>query len=157
MGIVLDDKRNLWVTDHGTSIFFNFLPDNKSITEYATSKASERIFGPNESFSNGAYVTLLDSQGRRWSLWFNEHTGNKVAHFLPNNNTLIEYWIPSQNKLFSQCDPESTIVCGIANALQLSASGSGNVSGVTLTFPILSLREAMKSGLRNGQKIKLVE
>ena len=54
------------------------------------------------------------------ALWFNEHTGNKIAHFLPNNNTLIEYWVPSRSKLFSQCDPESTIVCGIANALQLS-------------------------------------
>jgi virginiamycin B lyase len=41
---------------------------------------------------------------------------------------LIEYWIPSQNRLFSQCDPESTIACGIANALQLSV-GSGKVSG----------------------------
>jgi virginiamycin B lyase len=129
VGIVLDDKRNLWVTDHGTSIFFNFLPDNKSITEFATSKASERIFGLGESFSNGAYtLPYWIHKADDGSLWFNEHTGNKIAHFLPNNNTLIEYWIPSQNKLFSQCDPESTVVCGIANALQLSV-GSGKISG----------------------------
>jgi virginiamycin B lyase len=129
VGIALDEKKNLWVTDHGTSIFFNFLPDNKSIIEYATSKASERIFGLGESFSNGAYtLPYWIHKADDGSLWFNEHTGNKIAHFLPNNNTLIEYWIPSQNKLFSQCDPESTVVCGIANALQLSV-GSGKISG----------------------------
>ena len=62
VGIALDDKRNLWVTDHGTSIFFNFLPDNKSITEFATSKASERIFGGSEEFFGwGLHVTVLDS------------------------------------------------------------------------------------------------
>jgi virginiamycin B lyase len=127
VGIVLDDRRNLWVTDHGTSIFYNFLPDNKSITEFATSKASERIFGRSESFSDGAYtLPYWIHKADDGSLWFNEHTGNKIAHFLPNNNTLIEYWIPSQNKLFSQCDPESTIECGIANALQLSV-GSGKI------------------------------
>jgi virginiamycin B lyase len=129
VGIVLDDKRNLWVTDHGTSIFFNFLPDNKSITEFATSKASERIFGRSESFTDGAYtLPYWIHKADDGSLWFNEHTGNKIAHFLPNNNTLIEYWIPSQNRLFGQCDPESRIACGIANALQLSV-GSGKVSG----------------------------
>jgi virginiamycin B lyase len=91
--------------------------------------ASERIFGGSESFSDGAYtLPYWIHKADDGSLWFNEHTGNKIAHFLPNNNTLIEYWIPSQNKLFSQCDPESTIECGIANALQLSV-GSGKLRG----------------------------
>jgi virginiamycin B lyase len=53
------------------------------------------------------------------SLWFNEHTGNKIARFLPSNSTLVEYWIPSQNKLFSSCEPQSLEACGLANALQL--------------------------------------
>ena len=129
MGIVVDDKRNLWVTDHGTSIFFNFLPNNKSITEFATSKASERLLGLGESFSDEVYtLPQWIHKAEDGSLWFNEHTRNKIAHFLPNNNTLIEYWIPSQNRLFSQCDPESTSACGIANALQLSV-GSGKLSG----------------------------
>ena len=110
-----------------------------------------------KSFSDGAYtLPYWIHKADDGSLWFNEHTGNKIAHFLPNNNTLIEYWIPSQNKLFSQCDPESTIECGIANALQLSV-GSGKLAAATMTFPILRLREATKSGLRNGQKIKLAE
>jgi virginiamycin B lyase len=123
VGIALEDSRNLWVTDHGTSIFFNFVPDGRNITEFVTSKPSERIFGGRESFSAQAYtLPYWIHKSEDGSLWFNEHTGNKIARFLPDNNTLIEYWIPSQNKLFSPCDPQSIEVCGIANALQLDVS-----------------------------------
>ena len=121
VGIALEDSGNLWVTDHGTSIFFNFLLDNRNITEFVTSKPSERIFGGAEGFSSQAYtLPYWIHKSDDGSLWFNEHTGNKIAHFLPNNNSLIEYWIPSQNILFSQCDPQGVNMCGIANALQLS-------------------------------------
>ncbi|MGB8776896.1 MAG: hypothetical protein WCC82_01530, partial [Nitrososphaeraceae archaeon] len=135
VGIALEDSGNLWVTDHGTSIFFNFLLDNRNITEFVTSKPSERIFGGAEGFSSQAYtLPYWIHKSDDGSLWFNEHTGNKIAHFLPNNNSLIEYWIPSQNILFSQCDPQGVNMCGIANALQLSVgspslgSTNGNIS-----------------------------
>jgi virginiamycin B lyase len=135
VGIALEDSGNLWVTDHGTSIFFNFLLDNKNITEFVTSKPSERIFGGAEGFSSQAYtLPYWIHKSDDGSLWFNEHTGNKIAHFLPNNNSLIEYWIPSQNILFSQCDPQGVNMCGIANALQLSVGSpslgatNGNIS-----------------------------
>jgi virginiamycin B lyase len=135
VGIALEDSGNLWVTDHGTSIFFNFLLDNRNITEFVTSKPSERIFGGAEGFSSQAYtLPYWIHKSDDGSLWFNEHTGNKIAHFLPNNNSLIEYWIPSQNILFSQCDPQGVNMCGIANALQLSVGSpslgatSGNIS-----------------------------
>lgn len=135
VGIALEDSGNLWVTDHGTSIFFNFLLDNRNITEFVTSKPSDRIFGGAEGFSSQAYtLPYWIHKSDDGSLWFNEHTGNKIAHFLPNNNTLIEYWIPSQNILFSQCDPQGVNMCGIANALQLSVGSpslgatNGNIS-----------------------------
>ena len=135
VGIALEDSGNLWVTDHGTSIFFNFLLDNRNITEFVTSKPSERIFGGAEGFSSQAYtLPYWIHKSDDGSLWFNEHTGNKIAHFLPNNNSLIEYWIPSQNILFSQCDPQGVNMCGIANALQLSVGSpslgatNGNIS-----------------------------
>ena len=135
VGIALEDSGNLWVTDHGTSIFFNFLLDNRNITEFVTSKPSERIFGGAEGFSSQAYtLPYWIHKSDDGSLWFNEHTGNKISHFLPNNNSLIEYWIPSQNILFSQCDPQGVNMCGIANALQLSvgildiSATNGNIS-----------------------------
>jgi virginiamycin B lyase len=131
VGITLADSRDLWVTDHGTSKFYNFVPEGRNTTEFVTSKASERIFGGRESLSAQAYtLPYWIHKSEDGSLWFNEHTGNKIARFLPNNNTLIEYWIPSQNKLFSPCDSQTKEVCGIANALQLDvgdrAAGNAN-------------------------------
>jgi virginiamycin B lyase len=68
------------------------------------------------------------------SLWFNEHTGNKIAKFDPVNNTLVEYWIPTQNKLFGMCQnsnndntsSSNNQKCGIANALQFSVGQNNN-------------------------------
>ena len=141
VGIALEDSKSLWITDHGTSIFFNFHPDNRNITQFVTSRPSERIFGDIQSLSSQAYtLPYWIHKSYDGSLWFNEHTGNKIAHFLSNNSTLVEYWIPSQNKLFSQCDPQSMNMCGIANALQLSVGSSkaSNLSGNTI--PLLGSR-----------------
>jgi virginiamycin B lyase len=146
VGIALDDSGNLWITDHGTSIFYKLDTSTGNITKFVTSKASPRIFGVgdasvnnNTSNSNvnvnnapaGAYTLpyWIEKSGDG-SLWFNEHTGNKIAKFDPINNTLIEYWIPTQNKLFGMCqnnnnnnnaaDKSNNQKCGIANALQFS-------------------------------------
>ncbi|MGH9985092.1 MAG: hypothetical protein ACRD8W_14180, partial [Nitrososphaeraceae archaeon] len=42
------------------------------------------------------------------------------AKFEPENNTLVEYWIPTQNPLWGRCpeDNGNSSQCGIANALQ---------------------------------------
>jgi len=59
------------------------------------------------------------------SIIFNEHTGNKIGIFYPDTSTLVEYWIPSQNKLFGQCPPDSQEnSCGIGNVLQITDESS---------------------------------
>ncbi len=58
------------------------------------------------------------------SIWFNEHQGNKIARFDPVTNTLYEYWIPTQNRLWGDCPPSSK-TCGIANVLQFSNGENG--------------------------------
>ena len=58
------------------------------------------------------------------SLWFNEHEGNKIARFDPLNNTLYEYWIPTQDRSWGDCASNSK-TCGIANALQFSVGENG--------------------------------
>ncbi|MDQ6865984.1 MAG: hypothetical protein M3044_19425 [Thermoproteota archaeon] len=58
------------------------------------------------------------------SLWFNEHQGNKIARFDPVNDTLYEYWIPTQDRSWGDCPPSSK-TCGIANALQFSRGQNG--------------------------------
>ena len=49
VGTVVDDSGNLWVTDHGTSLFYKLDPFTGNITQFVTSEASPRIFGINNS------------------------------------------------------------------------------------------------------------
>jgi virginiamycin B lyase len=144
VGLVVDNSGNLWITDHGTSIFYKLDTSTGNITKFVTSKASPRIFGIGSVDSNttsnsnininnapaGAYtLPYWIQKSGDGSLWFNEHTGNRIAKFDPINNTLIEYWIPTQNKKFGMCqnnnnnnaaDKNNNQKCGIANALQFS-------------------------------------
>jgi virginiamycin B lyase len=122
VGITIDNNGDLWITDHGTSIFYKLDHSNGRITKFVTSQASPRIFGRNTTNEEGAYtLPYWIERGSEGSIWFNEHTGNKIAVFNPVNMTLIEYWIPTQNALFGQCQPGNAKDCGIANVLQFSA------------------------------------
>jgi virginiamycin B lyase len=123
VGASLDNSGNLWVADHGTSVFFKYDPVNDKITKFVTSIASPKIFGgttPARAYTLPYWV----ERGSDGSIWFNEHTGNKMARFDPEELTLTEYWIPSQNRLWGFCPPDAT-TCGLANAMQF-AVGSDN-------------------------------
>ena len=139
VGIALENNNNisdLWVTDHGTSIFYKLDYSDRKITKFVTSEASPRIFGRNSTSeelaaaapSTAAYtLPYWINEGSNGSIWFNEHTGNKIAVFNPVNMTLIEYWIPTQNALFGQCQPTNAKNCGIANLLQFSVGNNNEV------------------------------
>jgi virginiamycin B lyase len=137
VGITLENNNNsdLWITDHGTSIFYKLNYSDRKITKFVTSQASPRIFGLNgtseelgASAPSAAYtLPYWINKGSNGSIWFNEHTGNKIAVFNPVNMTLIEYWIPTQNALFGQCQPTNTKNCGIANLLQFSVGNNNEV------------------------------
>nr|MDQ3883581.1 hypothetical protein [Thermoproteota archaeon] len=60
------------------------------------------------------------------SLWFNEHTGNKISRFDPDELALVEYWVPSQNRAWALCPPEAA-TCGIANVLQFATGPDDHV------------------------------
>jgi virginiamycin B lyase len=138
VGITLENNNNnsdLWITDHGTSIFYKLNYSDRKITKFVTSQASPRIFGSNgtseelgASAPSAAYtLPYWINKGSNGSIWFNEHTGNKIAVFNPVNMTLIEYWIPTQNALFGQCQPTNSKNCGIANILQFSVGNNNEV------------------------------
>lgn len=123
VGTVLDREGNLWLTDHGTSVFFMLDRFDGVVTSYATSTPSPRIFGgaaPANALS-WPYWMQKDNDG---NIWFNQHTGNKISRFDPQTKTLTEYWIPTQNAKWGNC-PEGSATCGIANALQF-AVGPGD-------------------------------
>src|SRR5207245_6986278 len=127
VGVAIDENGNPWVTDHATSLFFMLNASNGNTTTYATSRASPQIYGVSDANSvpAGAYsLPYWIENGSGGSLWLNEHEGNKIARFEPSNNTLYEYWIPTQNRLWGNCPPNSK-TCGIANLLQFSKGENG--------------------------------
>jgi streptogramin lyase len=164
-----NDSGNLWITNGGSSIFYELNTNNGKIIKYVTSKASPRIFGKglfqninektniqdnksssNDNISKSAYtLPYWIQKSSDGSLWFNEQEGNKIGRFDPHDTTLIEYWIPSQNKLWGSCSNNNSHVddsnsgnfnnnniisnnntdnqtCGIANVLQFSINTETN-------------------------------
>jgi virginiamycin B lyase len=154
-GLVVDDVHHhdgdLWITNPGTSIFYKLDPDgddnNDNIVKFVTSKTSPRIFGDINTINSNSNISSIYKNSYTqpsWikksndgSLWFNEQQGNKIAKFDPSNMKLIEYWIPTQNRLWGICsnydnssnnsNSNNSIIsdisketCGIANVLQFS-------------------------------------
>ena len=148
-GLVVDDIHNdgdLWITNPGTSLFYKIDPDddNNNIVKFVTSKTSPRIFGDINTINNNNNISSIYKNSYTqpsWikksndgSIWFNEQQGNKIARFDPSNMKLIEYWVPTQNRLWGVCSNEdnnsgsnniissnsSKETCGIANVLQFS-------------------------------------
>jgi virginiamycin B lyase len=130
LGMVVDDDNSgrLWITNAGSSIFYELNPNNGKIVKFVTSKASPRIFGQglfeaitaaeqkeiqgnnssNENISKNAYtLPYWIQKANDGSLWFNEQEGNKVGRFDPHDMKLIEYWVPSQNRLWGSCSSNS--------------------------------------------------
>ncbi|MGZ8882031.1 MAG: Vgb family protein [Nitrososphaeraceae archaeon] len=121
VGMTIDEKGNIWVSDHGTSIFVKLNPINSSLTKFITSTASQKIFAGEEVNGQAYTLPYWMKKGQNNSIIFNEHTGNKIGKFFPDELKLVEYWIPSQNKLFGQCKPDlPENSCGIGNVLQLT-------------------------------------
>lgn len=120
VGMELDNYGNVWVADHATSTFFKYDPSVDNITRFVTSIASPKIYGGSTP-PNAYTLPYWIHKGGNGSLWFNEHTGNKIARFDPEELALIEYWVPSQNRAWTLCSPEAT-ACGIANVMQFAVN-----------------------------------
>jgi virginiamycin B lyase len=88
------------------------------------------------------------------SLWFNEHQGNKIARFDPVNNTLYEYWIPTQDRLWGDC-PTSSKTCGIANVLQFSSGQNGQTWFTELSENKLGSIDTGTNNNNNGNSHKM--
>ncbi len=139
VGIAPDRDGNLWINDHGTSAFVKFNPETNTTSTYVTSLPlrSTSIGGYEKCLTQpyGSSITcpglpvslpywnVVDSQGR---IWFNEHQGNSIAVFDPATETLIEYFVPTQNAGWAACE-DYVEPCGIANPLQFTLAPDGKV------------------------------
>ena len=152
-GLVVDDDiyndGDLWITNPGTSLFYKLDPDddNDNIIKFVTSKTSPRIFGDINTINTNNNISSIYKNSYTqpsWikksndgSIWFNEQQGNKISRFDPSNMELIEYWVPTQNRLWGVCSNDDNNsdsisnnnivssnsnkqICGIANVLQFS-------------------------------------
>jgi virginiamycin B lyase len=118
-----------------------------NIERYTTLMASPRIFGmpfydigndndnetQDDDHRNG-YYTLPSwiKKASDGSIWFNQQQGNKISKFDPSEQELVEYWIPSQNNEWGNCEGRSGVQdsigeyhnrmknCGIANVLNFA-------------------------------------
>ena len=77
VGLAIDNNGNLWATDHGISIFYMLDTKSHNVTMFATSKASPKIYGLNESSSlpegSNTLPYWIQKGADDGSLWFNEH------------------------------------------------------------------------------------
>lgn len=130
-GSIVDISGNLWVADHGTSKFFKLDPKSGQITQYVTSAPSSRIFGGSSPPPDAYSLPFWFQRGSGGELWFNEHTGNRIARFDPVSGRLVEYWIPSQNGNWvtttAGCRSSEGASCGLANVLQFSTGPNDQV------------------------------
>jgi virginiamycin B lyase len=136
-GVAVDSNGKVWITDHATSSFYKVSPSENSnnttilnIEHFVTSPLSSRIIGIDYHDLSNKSVNLYKNTLPYWikttkdnSIWTNEHVGNKIARLVPDNDTLIEYWIPTQNIHYSVCDStNSSDQCGYSNVLQFDPS-----------------------------------
>ncbi|MEM0364657.1 MAG: SMP-30/gluconolactonase/LRE family protein [Candidatus Nitrosocaldus sp.] len=137
VGISIDEARGkIWINDHGSNLFISFNPSTNEVIRYSTSLPArytniglyEDCIKSNPRLECSGYPVSLpywnaiDSKGR---VWFNEHQGNAIAVFNPDDSTLIEYNIPSYNKAWGKCEG-SDEQCGIANALRFALQDDGS-------------------------------
>ena len=128
VGLALDQSNTIWISDHGTSIFASLNSSDGKLTKFVTSPVSSRI-NEGKKFDNAYSLPYwMKNSDNDIALIFNEHTGNKIGKYYPQNMTLVEYWIPSQNKLFGVCsDLSKSDSCGIGNILQVSPEVNSSI------------------------------
>jgi len=114
-GVSVGSLGNIWIADTAGSSFYKFSPDTKKVLEYTTSKPSILTYGNASGLIKTPitrpYWNAFDSEG---NLWFNQQTGNRLAMFNPNSESLIEYDIPSKNPTWSDCGDLTD--CGISQS-----------------------------------------
>lgn len=118
-GISVDGQDKIWLSDTSSSFFFTFDPQLEHFTKYITSLPRETTYGNSSGLIKTPvtrpYWNSFDGIGR---LWFNEQTGNSIAVFDPSKESLVEYFIPSQNPNWSDCNGIEE--CGVAQVLDFT-------------------------------------
>ena len=121
-GITISDDGKIWIADTSSSSFFSFDPDTEQFTQYVTSEPQLMTYGNFtgiiKSPISRPYWIDTDTFGR---LVFNEQTSNGIGVMDPKNEQLVEYFIPSRNPNWGDC--EGVPNCGIAQIFDFAIDG----------------------------------
>jgi len=143
-GITADNNGNIWLVDSSSSLFFKFNPMNENFTQYVTSNPHKSTYGNYtgeiKSPVSRPYWIDMDSSGK---LVFNEQGANRIGVFDPNNESLVEYSIPSKNPHWGDCGDVKN--CGISQVFDFVIEGDkiwftewaeNNLGVVDTTIPL---------------------
>jgi len=114
-GVAFGPLGSMWIVDTAGNSFYKFNPEDKEVIEFVISKPSILTYGNATGIIKTPitrpYWNAFDSDG---NMWFNQQTGNRLAMFDPNSESLIEYDIPSKNPSWSDCGDLTD--CGLSQS-----------------------------------------
>jgi virginiamycin B lyase len=142
-GLSVDKNGNVWLADTASSNFYKFDESTKSYTKYSTPIA------PLATYGNVTGIIKIPVSQPYWTqihgdkLYFNEQASNALAVFDIENESLIEYHVPSKNPNWADCGDQSD--CGIAQVFGFDVAGDkiwftewveNNIGKVDLSKPL---------------------
>lgn len=143
-GITADSNGNIWIADSSSSSFFRFDTRNENFTQFVTANPQKSSYGnftgEIKSPVSSPYWIDMDSLGK---LVFNEQGGNRIGVFDLDDESLVEYSIPSKNPHWGDCD--NNLDCGTAQIFDFVVKGDqiwftewaeNNLGVVDTTIPL---------------------
>ncbi len=119
-GLSADKNGNIWLADTASSAFYRFTESDESFTKYITSDA------PKSTYGTATGVIKIPVSQPYWTqiegdkLYINEQAANSLAVFDIQQETLLEYHVPSKNPHWADCGDQQD--CGIAQVFGFKAT-----------------------------------
>lgn len=142
-GLSADQNGNIWIADTASSSFYKFTESDEHFTKYTTADATPDTYG------NATGVVKIPVSQPYWTqlynnkLFFNEQAGNALAVFDIDQESLVEYKVPSKNPAWGDCGEEFD--CGLAQVFGFRSTGDkiwftewveNKIGSVDLTKPL---------------------
>jgi len=121
-GAVATEDGKIWLVDTSSSNFFSFDPQNEEFIQYTTPDPALVTYGN----SSGIIKTPISrpywiDTNDLGQLVFNEQTANRLAVMDPKSESLVEYFVPSMNPNWGDCDEMEN--CGLAQIFDFTIHG----------------------------------
>jgi virginiamycin B lyase len=165
-GVAMGPLGNIWIADTAGNSFYKFSPDDDTTTEFVTSKPSILTYGNATGLIKTPitrpYWNVFDSEG---NMWFNQQTGNRLAVFNPNSESMIEYDIPSRNPSWSDCGDLTD--CGLSQSFGFAfkddqvwftewVENNIGVLNTSITIPISLETERESISIKQGERKEII-